>query len=97
MAAHGHFTIKASSENWLVKLWHRPLGKELLGRMLEYFIPDMPIYRSEVHLDRGVARGHVGKTFNLPLHCNVNPDVVDRISNVIAAKSAKNPCKYCDY
>ena len=87
-----HFTIKASSEKLAGEIVASALRQGIeLGRMLEYFIPDMPIYRSEVHLDRGVARGHVGKTFNLPLHCNVNPDVVDRISNIIAAESAEEP------
>lgn len=50
-----------------------------LGDMLEYFIPDMPTYRSNGHADRGIARSYINNVVNLPVHVNVNADAAAKI------------------
>ena len=54
-----------------------------LGHMLEYFIPGMPVYQSARHLDRGVARGYIGHTVNLPVHLFVGTDDAERIAGAM--------------
>jgi len=60
-----------------------------LGEMLEYFIPAMPAYQSARHIDRGIARGYIGQTLNLPLHRFVQPADAARIIALLRTEPSR--------
>lgn len=53
------------------------------GELLEYFIPDMPVYRDCQHHDRGVARRYIRQVMNLPIHRFVTSHDVARIAQLL--------------
>lgn len=50
-----------------------------LGELLDYYIPDMQVYRHARVLDRGVAKSYIGQVLNLPVHRFVNETDAGRI------------------
>lgn len=56
------------------------------GRVLEYFIPDLPAYANHRHLDRNIARGYKNKVLNLPVHMGVTRQIAGEVINIMRAR-----------
>ncbi|MDB2364857.1 DegT/DnrJ/EryC1/StrS family aminotransferase [Luminiphilus sp.] len=76
-----HYTVATENASKYTKAALR--SKVELGRVLEYFIPDMPAYANHRHLDRNIARGYKNKILNLPVHMEVTNQIADTVISIM--------------
>jgi perosamine synthetase len=76
-----HYTVGVAEASGYLEAAFRQ-GIEL-GTLLEYFIPEMQAYAGHPHYDQGVAKQYVGRVLNLPIHCQVDLRVADRVIDLL--------------
>ena len=87
-ATWSHYTVRTSRSAQIAERL-AAAGVEL-GRLVDYLVPDMPVYAGASFADRGIARAYVPEVLNLPVHMGVSPADARRIAALVAGSAASD-------
>ena len=78
---YSHFTVRTANAAEIIE--HCRLAGFQIGELIDYYIPNMPMYQSHRCLSSGISQKWPGDVMNLPVHSGVRVSDAVKITSTI--------------